>query len=54
MVLAEIVLTKFHPKTSEPVFSTVFPYNFRPEADNDVISGVTVDNVGIDVCVKFW
>ena len=30
-----------------------FPFNFRPEVDNDVISGLTVDNVGTDVPVKF-
>ena len=28
-------------------------YNFRPEVDNDVISGVVVDNAGMDVHVKF-
>ena len=26
-----------------------FPYNFRHEVDNDVISGMDVDNVGTDV-----
>ena len=30
-----------------------FPYNFRPEADSDVISGMAVDNVGMDVPIKF-
>ena len=30
-----------------------FPYNFRPEVDNDVISSLAVDNVGMDVCLKF-
>ena len=30
-----------------------FPYHFRPEVDNDVISGVTVDNVGLDDRVQF-
>ena len=30
-----------------------FPNNYRPEIDNDVISGVPVDNVGMDVCVNF-
>ena len=29
-----------------------FPYNFRPEVDNDVISGAAVDNVRMDVPVK--
>ena len=28
-------------------------YNFRPEVDNDVISGIAVDNVGMDVSIKF-
>ena len=32
---------------------TVFHYNFRPEVDNDVISGVAVDYVSMDVRVKF-
>ena len=35
------------------VFSKVFRYNFRPEVDSDVISGATVDNVGVDLSVKF-
>ena len=44
---------KFHPKPSEDVFSTVFPYNnLRPDADNDVISGMAIDNVGMDVLIK--
>ena len=30
-----------------------FPYNFRPEADSDVISDVAVYNVDMDVGVKF-
>ena len=38
---------------SEAVFSTVFPYNFRLEIDNDVISGVAIENFGMDVRVKF-
>ena len=38
---------------SDAVFSTVvFFYNFRSEAYNDVISGVAVDYVGMDVRVK--
>ena len=32
---------------------TVFPLNFRLEVDNDVISGKAVDNVGVDVRIKF-
>ena len=31
------VLEKFPQKPSEAVYSTVFPYNFRPEEDDDVI-----------------
>ena len=53
MILALTALEKFHPKPSETVFSTGFPYNFWPEVDTDVISDVAVDNVGINVCVKF-
>ena len=53
MILAWTVLEKFHPEPSEAAFSTVFPYNFQPEVDNDVISGKAVDNVGMDVPIKF-
>ena len=35
------------------MFDCFFPYNFRPEVDNDVISGIAVDNVGMDVPIKF-
>ena len=31
----------------------VFAIYRRPEIDNDVISGMAVDNVGMDVPVKF-
>ena len=30
-----------------------FPYNFRPKVGNDVISSIAVDNVGMDVAMKF-
>ena len=30
----------------------LFPYNFRPVVDNDVISGMDVDNVSIDALIK--
>ena len=53
MLLARTVLEKFQPKSAEAVFSTVFTYNFRPEVDNDVISGTAVDNVGMEVRKKF-
>ena len=29
------------------------PYDVRPEVDNDVIFGTTVDNVGVNVPIKF-
>ena len=35
------------------IFDSFFRYYFRPEVDNDVISGVAADNVGMDVWVKF-
>ena len=35
------------------IFDSLFHYNFLSEVDNDVISGVAVDIVGMDVCVKF-
>ena len=33
-----------------------FPHNFRPQVDNDVISSVAVDSVGMDVhkFSDFW
>ena len=31
----------------------IFCFNFRPEVDNDVISDLAVDNVGVDVRLKF-
>ena len=33
-------------------FLDFFRYNFPPEVDNDVISGVAIDYVGMDICVK--
>ena len=33
-------------------FRQFFRYNFRPEVDDNVLSGVAVDNVGMDVPVK--
>ena len=44
---------KFHPKLSEAVYSTVFPYNFRLEVENDVTSGMAVHSVGMDVPIEF-
>ena len=34
-------------------FQMFFPYNFRPEEDNDVMSSVAVDSVGMDVYIKY-
>ena len=34
------------------VKSTVFSYDFRAEVDNELISGMAVDNVGVDVPIK--
>ena len=53
MILAWAVLEKFPQKPSEAVKSTVFPYNFRPEVDNDSVSDVAVDNVSKEVPIKF-
>ena len=33
-------------------FPQFFPYNFRLEVDNDVISGLVVEHVGMDVHEK--
>ena len=35
------------------IFDSFFRYNSRPEENNDVVSGVAVDNVGMDADVKF-
>ena len=35
------------------ILDSVFRYNFRPEVENDVISSVAVDYVGMDGSVKF-
>ena len=41
------------PKTvAGSIFEFFFHYNFRPEADSDVLSGVVVDYAGVDVHVK--
>ena len=53
MIIAKTNLEKFQQKPSEVVFLTFFRYNFRPEVDNEVISGVAVDNVSMDVLLKF-
>ena len=53
MILDETVLEKFPPKPSAAVFFDCFPHNFRPEVGNDVISGTALDNVGVDVYLKF-
>ena len=35
------------------IFDSFFRYNFRLQVDNDVIYGAAVDNIGVDVHVKF-
>ena len=35
------------------IFDCFFSYNFRPEADNEVISDTAVDYVGLNVRIKF-
>ena len=51
--IAQTVIEKFHPKQLEAAFSTFFCYNFRPEVVSDVVSSLGVEQVGMDVCVKF-
>ena len=46
-------LSRSQQKPSDAVILTVFPHNFRPEVDNDVISAMAVHNVGMDVPLKF-
>ena len=53
VVLAETVLEKLHHKTVGGCILDTFRYNFQLEVDNDVISGVAVGNIGMDVHVKF-
>ena len=46
---------KFHPPEAVGggIFEQFFRYNFRPEVNNDAISGVAVYHLGMDVHVKF-
>ena len=46
---------KFNPKSSEAAFSAVFSNidNCRPQIASDVISGVSLGYVGVDVRAKF-
>ena len=49
---------KFHDPTlnrsrQRQYFRLFFHYNFRPKTDNYVISRVAIDNVGVDVPIKF-
>ena len=54
VIFTRTVLGKFHQKLSEAVISTVlFRYNFRPEVDNYVVSGVAVDYDDVDVRLQF-
>ena len=45
---------KVDPKPSDAAFLTFFRDNFRPEVDSDVVSGITIEYVGADVCVKCY
>ena len=40
------------PKAARGSVFDCFPLYFRPEVDNDIISGMAVDNVGRDVPIK--
>ena len=42
VILALTILDKFNPEPS--YFRQLFRYNFRPDVDNDVISGVAVED----------
>ena len=53
MILALTVFEKVHSKPSKAAFLSIFRHNFRWEADNDVIYGVAVDYVNVNVPVKF-
>ena len=53
MILASIVLHKFGTKPSEAAFSTAIRDNIRPEVANEVVSGVAVECVSMDMRVKF-
>ena len=35
------------------IFESFVHYNLRPEVDNDVVSGMAVDNFSLDVRIKF-
>ena len=48
VILAQIMLEKFHTKPSEAAFSSFFAY-----VAGDVISAVVLDQIGSDVHVKF-
>ena len=53
VILVKTVREKFDPKPSEAAFLSFFRDNFRPEVASDIISGLSVDEVGLDVFVKF-
>ena len=47
------VLEKFDPKPPEAIFRVFFRDDFRPDVFSDVISFLAVDQVGMDVRIKF-
>ena len=53
MFVRPLVLDKLvSPKPVGGNIFDCFPYNFRPEVVNDVISGTAVNNVDADVPIK--
>ena len=53
MILARTVIEKFPLKLSEATIATVFTCYSRPEIDNDGITSTTIDDVNVDVLIKF-
>ena len=54
MILACLKCSReIEPKAVGGGIFNSFPQNFRPEVDNSVISSVAVDNVSMDIHVKF-
>ena len=52
VIVAKTALEKFHLKLSKAAFSTVCRDNFQPDVGCDVISGMHVEKVGVDVRVN--
>ena len=52
VTLTSTILQKFDPKKKRPEAAISNFHQCRPEARGDVISGMDVDSVGVDVCAK--